>query len=60
MEEYQFNCPYCGQYISMMLDLSVRSQTYIEDCEVCCRPIEISYHASQGSVTQFDARATEH
>ncbi|HRK36126.1 MAG TPA: CPXCG motif-containing cysteine-rich protein, partial [Candidatus Hydrogenedentes bacterium] len=43
MEEYFFMCPYCGQQISMMLDLSVRGQKYIEDGEVCCRPIEISY-----------------
>jgi hypothetical protein len=27
----------------MVLDLSVRKQTYVEDCEVCCNPIEISY-----------------
>ena len=27
----------------MVLDFSVRRQTYVEDCEVCCNPIEISY-----------------
>ena len=29
----------------MMLDLSVDQQIYVEDCEVCCRPLEISYTA---------------
>jgi len=36
--EHEFTCPYCGEEISMVLDLSVGRQTYIEDCEVCCKP----------------------
>jgi len=44
MEEHFFQCPYCWEEISMLLDSSVRDQTYIEDCEICCNPIEI--HAS--------------
>ena len=42
LEEYAFTCPYCLQPISMLLDLSVKEQAYVEDCEVCCRPIDIS------------------
>jgi len=26
----------------MLLDSSVRAQTYVEDCEVCCNPIQLS------------------
>ncbi|MBI5094633.1 MAG: CPXCG motif-containing cysteine-rich protein [Candidatus Hydrogenedentes bacterium] len=59
MEEYAFICPYCGQRISMSLDLSVSPHTYIEDCEVCCNPIEVTYYASGQRVTQFSARATD-
>lgn len=40
MNEHFFQCPYCWKEISMLLDPSA-SQTYIEDCEVCCNPIEI-------------------
>ncbi|MGC2767864.1 MAG: CPXCG motif-containing cysteine-rich protein [Candidatus Acidiferrum sp.] len=57
--EHSFNCPYCGEEISMVLDLSVRRQTYIEDCEVCCKPIEISYGVEDGSLVSFDARTLE-
>ena len=39
--EHTFTCPSCGEEISMVLDLSVSRHTYIEDCEVCCNPIEI-------------------
>ncbi len=44
----------------MLLDLSVPSQTYIEDCEICCNPIEITYRASGNSVIEFSALPTGH
>ena len=43
----------------MVLDLSVGRQTYIEDCEVCCKPIEISFEVEDGEMTGFEARALE-
>lgn len=43
----------------MVLDLSVRRQTYVEDCEVCCRPIEISYSVEDDELSGFDAKALE-
>ncbi len=42
----------------MVLDTSVRRQTYIEDCEVCCRPIEVRYTVEEDEVRQFEATAT--
>lgn len=35
-------CPYCNEAITLLIDPSVDHQDYIEDCQVCCRPIEIS------------------
>jgi hypothetical protein len=40
----------------MVLDMSVRSQSYIEDCEVCCRPIQIRYAVHNEEVVEFEAR----
>jgi hypothetical protein len=57
--EYFFACPYCWEEISMVLDTSVRNQTYVEDCEVCCHPIEVRYSAEDGEVTEFEARVLE-
>jgi len=54
--EHFFFCPYCGEQISMVLDLSERRQTYVEDCEVCCNPIEISYSVVEDSLSSFAAR----
>ena len=43
MIEYFFQCPYCWEEISMLLEKSDQTQSYIEDCEVCCQPIQIEY-----------------
>ena len=43
MEEHFFQCPYCWETISMLIDISVKTQqNYIEDCEVCCNPIHLN------------------
>jgi len=55
-EEYFFTCPYCWQQISMLLDLSGGSQRYIEDCEICCNPIEISYRVKNRMIVGFEAK----
>lgn len=57
--EHFFSCPYCAAPISMVLDLSVPEQAYIEDCEVCCRPIEVRYATDGEAVTAFRAVSIE-
>ncbi|RLA13086.1 MAG: CPXCG motif-containing cysteine-rich protein [Gammaproteobacteria bacterium] len=39
LAEIDIQCPYCWQSIGVLIDCSVGSQEYIEDCRVCCRPI---------------------
>ena len=56
LEEYAFICPYCWQPISMLLDLSVEEQAYVEDCEVCCGPILVHYAVDDEEIAVFDAR----
>lgn len=34
------HCPYCGEPFETRVDLSAGSADYIEDCQVCCRPIQ--------------------
>lgn len=55
MIEHFFICPYCFAEISMLLDISVSTQKYIEDCEVCCNPIEVSFTVESGELTEFAA-----
>jgi transposase-like protein len=42
IETIAIHCPYCGESYETVVDLSAGSQRYIEDCAVCCRPIEIT------------------
>jgi hypothetical protein len=35
------DCPYCGEQIEILADSSIPEQAYIEDCSVCCRPINL-------------------
>ena len=57
MTRKRFACPHCGERISMLLDLSAGSQSYIEDCEVCCSPVEVSYEVEDGIIVSFEVRA---
>lgn len=57
MIEYFFTCPYCWEKISMLIDSSVGGQNYIEDCETCCNPIQISYTTLENEVAHFEAQS---
>jgi len=41
----------------MVLDTSVKGQFYVEDCEVCCQPVEVRYTVIDDEVHRFEARA---
>ena len=53
--EHFYRCPYCDSSISCVLDLSEGAQRYIEDCEVCCCPIELRYAVEAQALMQFRA-----
>lgn len=56
MDEHFLQCPYCWETISVLVDTSVRQQTYVEDCQVCCNPMEISVTCSPLGIQAFEAR----
>ena len=58
MEEHFFQCPYCWEEISMLLDPSV-SSSYVEDCEVCCNPIEVTTTFQAMELEGFEAAPIE-
>jgi len=39
----------------MVLELSAETQAYIEDCEVCCNPIQLTFRAEDGALAAFSA-----
>jgi hypothetical protein len=38
--ETKVQCPYCWERFILLVDGSVDQQEYVEDCEICCRPID--------------------
>jgi hypothetical protein len=47
LQETAIHCPYCGEKIEILVDCSAGSQEYIEDCQVCCRPINMKVAISE-------------
>jgi hypothetical protein len=43
-------CPYCGERFETLLDTSAGSACYVEDCHVCCRPIEFNLEVDNAGV----------
>jgi hypothetical protein len=41
LQEAEVGCPYCGASFTLLLDVSQGPGDYIEDCAICCAPIEI-------------------
>ena len=56
LTETDIACPYCGETVSVLLDLSVERQEYVEDCYVCCRPIVLAVSAMAGELLSVEAR----
>ncbi|MFV0573329.1 MAG: CPXCG motif-containing cysteine-rich protein [Xanthomarina gelatinilytica] len=56
MQEYFFKCPYCWETLSMLLDTSQSQQDYVEDCEVCCNPIQISLKFHDTELMEYHAK----
>lgn len=51
------NCPYCGEAFDSQADTSAGSCTYVEDCQVCCQPIEMQLHVDEdGALRELIAR----
>ncbi|NTU53547.1 MAG: CPXCG motif-containing cysteine-rich protein [Chlorobiaceae bacterium] len=47
-------CPYCAECFEVLVECSIAHQEYIEDCEVCCRPVTIVVDvAEDGSVSTW-------
>ncbi len=57
--EHFFTCPYCWERISMILELQEEDSDYIEDCEVCCRPIELEFKFRGENLITFNAKIME-
>lgn len=54
--ETRVQCPYCWEQFILLVDASIDSQEYVEDCEVCCRPIDFIVDIDEQDRVQVQAR----
>jgi transposase-like protein len=47
-------CPFCGQPSEVEIDSSVPNQRFTTDCEVCCRPFEVTVTCEPGEVLSLE------
>lgn len=53
-------CPYCAEHFETQIDLTAGSFTYIEDCQICCQPIELYIEITgAGRLRTVSARRTD-
>lgn len=53
-----YDCPYCGEHVSLVVDPELAEEAFIEDCEVCCRPIEFYFRDDGQTSITLDAQRT--
>jgi hypothetical protein len=59
--QYQeFLCPYCCENVGAAIDLTAGSRSYIEDCQVCCQPYELTLEIDErGELTRLDVQRSD-
>jgi hypothetical protein len=55
--DVEVTCPHCWETITLYIDLSVESQSYVEDCSVCCQPMTVTYSAHNGELSSIEVEA---
>ena len=54
---HRIQCPYCGERFDTFVDPGTGAATYIEDCQICCQPIELELQVdSHGAFSDLSVR----
>ncbi len=56
LSEEPVGCPFCGERITIVVDHSLGDQQYVEDCEVCCRPVVFAINIDESDSVSVVAR----
>lgn len=53
-------CPWCGERLDVRVDVTAGERSYIDDCEVCCRPMELGVElADSGALGALRVRRAD-
>ena len=59
LDSLMVRCPFCGERFEALVDASSGDADYVEDCPVCCRPIEMHLQAGAGGDLSLDTARDE-
>jgi hypothetical protein len=59
LKTHNAQCPYCGETIEIDIEVLEEAQTFIEDCSVCCRPIQYSVSTNAEDEIEVIAERSE-
>lgn len=60
MEERFFTCPHCWERVSILVDVSRNgAHRFVEDCEVCCNPLDFQVVIEGHAVESLEAEAAQ-
>lgn len=51
--EKRISCPWCAEPMIVILDLSAGGQSYVEDCQICCQPMQLRFDVIAGELEQL-------
>ncbi len=55
-ESATIQCPFCGQAFELLIDTSLAQQRFTTDCEICCRPFEVTAECEPGEVLSVEVQ----
>ena len=58
-EEVPLSCPYCGERLVVLVDPEDAGASYVEDCQVCCRPMILTVRRSASGELSISARGED-
>jgi hypothetical protein len=58
VDDVEVECPYCGELFGILVDTTFGTLEMIEDCSVCCHPIQLTLRFEGGELVSLVARAS--
>jgi hypothetical protein len=57
LESVSVICPYCGESVEVDVEPLTEAQSFIEDCSVCCRPMQLEARNGEEGVEVVASRS---
>lgn len=54
----KIRCPYCNEAMDIFVDISAGDQSYVEDCQICCQPMQISFQTTDDELLGLQVEST--